>query len=250
MRLFGLERVRELGMIPNEYLAYYEQARAIVRRMRERGDTRGQQVAAQQRGFFDERFDGPADALAGWRRARDARHLTYMDEAGGDRDDRSRHRSNRRPVGRGLRRCRGGVPARRRDRRRGTAHLEHGEHGAAPVPRRRRRGGGADVGGPRGVRAGRGQRPASRAAGAGDPCEGGRTPDAPRLVGAVRCPRGTGGSRSIPSSTLVRSPNGSSPATWNGSRGSRTCSTRLVTTSSRTPHSSNTTDERGEHTVW
>ena len=54
--------------------------------MRERGATRGQQVAAQQSGFFDERFDGPADALAGWRRARDARHLTYMDEAGGDRE--------------------------------------------------------------------------------------------------------------------------------------------------------------------
>ena len=86
VRLFGLERVRELGMIPNEYLAYYEQADAIVRRMRERGATRGQQVAAQQTGFFDERFDGPADALAGWRRARDARHLTYMDEAGGDRE--------------------------------------------------------------------------------------------------------------------------------------------------------------------
>jgi len=86
VRLFGLERVRELGMIPNEYLAYYEQADAIVRTMRERGATRGQQVAAQQSGFFDERFDGPADALAGWRRARDARHRTYMDEAGGDRE--------------------------------------------------------------------------------------------------------------------------------------------------------------------
>jgi 6-phospho-beta-glucosidase len=86
VRLFGIERVRALGMIPNEYLAYYEQADAIVRRMRERGATRGQQVAAQQSGFFDERFDGPVDALAGWRRARDARHRTYMDEAGGDRE--------------------------------------------------------------------------------------------------------------------------------------------------------------------
>ena len=86
VRLFGLERVRELGMIPNEYFAYYEQADTIVATMRERGATRGQQVAAQQSGFFDGRFDGPADALAGWRRARDARHLTYMDEAGGDRE--------------------------------------------------------------------------------------------------------------------------------------------------------------------
>jgi 6-phospho-beta-glucosidase len=54
--------------------------------MRERGASRGQQVAAQQTGFFDERYDGPSDALAGWRRARDVRHLTYMDEAGGDRE--------------------------------------------------------------------------------------------------------------------------------------------------------------------
>jgi 6-phospho-beta-glucosidase len=86
VRLFGLERVRELGMIPNEYLAYYEHADAIVRTMRERGATRGQQVADQQIGFFDERYDAPADALAGWRRARDARHVTYMEEAGGDRE--------------------------------------------------------------------------------------------------------------------------------------------------------------------
>ena len=85
VRLFGLEEVRELGMIPNEYLAYYEQAGAIVRRMRERGATRGQLVEQQQAGFFDARYDDPADALAGWRRARDARHAGYMDEAGGDR---------------------------------------------------------------------------------------------------------------------------------------------------------------------
>lgn len=87
VRLFGLERIRELGMIPNEYLAYYEQADAIVGRMRERGATRGQLVEEQQDGFFDARYDGPADALLGWRRARDARHAGYMDEAGGDRGE-------------------------------------------------------------------------------------------------------------------------------------------------------------------
>ena len=85
IRLFGLDRIRELGVIPNEYLAYYEDADAIVGRMRERGATRGQLVEQQQLGFFDQRYDGPADALLGWRRARDARHAGYMDEAGGDR---------------------------------------------------------------------------------------------------------------------------------------------------------------------
>jgi 6-phospho-beta-glucosidase len=85
VRLVGLDRIRELGMIPNEYLAYYERFDDIVRRMRERGATRGQLVAEQQLGFFGERYDGPQDALLGWRRARDARHAGYMDEAGGDR---------------------------------------------------------------------------------------------------------------------------------------------------------------------
>ena len=140
-------------------------------------------------------------------------------------DDRGRRRSDRRTAGRGLRRRRGGVPSRRRDRRRGATHREHGEHGAAAVPGRRRRGGGADAGGPRGVHAGRGRRAAPRAAGAGDPREGGRTPDAPRLVRAVRRPRDRGDRAGIPSSTPARSPNGSSRATWSGSRGSRTCST-------------------------
>lgn len=85
VRLFGLEPVRELGMIPNEYLAYYEHADTIVRTMRERGTTRGQQVEQQQLGFFDRRYDDPAGALLEWRRARDARHASYMGEAGGDR---------------------------------------------------------------------------------------------------------------------------------------------------------------------
>lgn len=85
VRLFGLDRIRELGAIPNEYLAYYEDADAIVSRMQERGATRGQLVEEQQLGFFEQRYDGPDDALRGWRRARDARHAGYMDEAGGDR---------------------------------------------------------------------------------------------------------------------------------------------------------------------
>ena len=85
IRLFGIDRVRELGMIPNEYLAYYERADAIVRAFRERGAARGQIVEQQQSAFFEGRYDSPADTLRGWRRARDARHATYMDEAGGDR---------------------------------------------------------------------------------------------------------------------------------------------------------------------
>lgn len=85
VRLFGLDRIRELGMIPNEYVIYYEQADAIVGRMRQRGATRGQLVEQQQLGVFDERDHRPGEALLAWRGVRDARHATYMDEAGGDR---------------------------------------------------------------------------------------------------------------------------------------------------------------------
>jgi len=85
VRLFGIDRIRSLGMIPNEYLAYYERADAIVRTIRERGVTRAQLVERQQAGFFDGRHDRPQEALRAWRRARDARHASYMDEAGGDR---------------------------------------------------------------------------------------------------------------------------------------------------------------------
>lgn len=80
-KLFGPERLRELGMIPNEYLVYYETPRAVVDAIRRAGVTRAETLLAQQARFYAARFDGPADALAAWRSARDARHGTYMAEA-------------------------------------------------------------------------------------------------------------------------------------------------------------------------
>ena len=85
VRLFGLERVRALGMIPNEYLMPTSRRTRSYARCATAALHAGNRWHATD-GFFDERFDGPADALAGWRRARDARHRTYMDEAGGDRE--------------------------------------------------------------------------------------------------------------------------------------------------------------------
>ena len=79
-RLLGPDRIRELGAIPNEYLVYVERPAAVTEAFRRNG-ARGAIVQAQQRAFYE---DGdatePGAALAAWRRARDARHATYLAE--------------------------------------------------------------------------------------------------------------------------------------------------------------------------
>ena len=79
-RLFGPDRLRALGAIPNEYLVYVERAEAITAALRKDG-SRSATVERQQRAFFQEaRSDDPVAALAAWRRTRDARHGTYLAE--------------------------------------------------------------------------------------------------------------------------------------------------------------------------
>jgi 6-phospho-beta-glucosidase len=79
-RMFGVDRLRSLGAIPNEYLVYVEHASAVTSSFRRDG-ARGGIVAEQQRGFYDRAPGDPAAALAAWRSARDARHGTYLAEA-------------------------------------------------------------------------------------------------------------------------------------------------------------------------
>jgi 6-phospho-beta-glucosidase len=78
-RLFGPERLRDLGAIPNEYLVYVERPGEVADAFHRDG-ARGEVVAAQQRSFFTGAPRDPAGALAAWRRARDARHGTYLAE--------------------------------------------------------------------------------------------------------------------------------------------------------------------------
>jgi 6-phospho-beta-glucosidase len=79
-RLLGPDRLRALGAIPNEYLVYLERAEEITLKFRRDGP-RGAIVQAQQRAFFrDAPPEDPVAALAAWRRARDARHGTYLAE--------------------------------------------------------------------------------------------------------------------------------------------------------------------------
>jgi 6-phospho-beta-glucosidase len=80
VRLFGAERIRALGMIPNEYLIYYEAAGDIVKAFRRAGATRAELLLNQQRRFYAG-GGGPEEALASWREARDRRFGSYMDEA-------------------------------------------------------------------------------------------------------------------------------------------------------------------------
>lgn len=77
--LFGTELIRTIGAIPNEYLFYYychRQALAGV----QRGQTRGEFLAAQQREFYDACCHEPAP-FALWEQTRRSRDASYMAEA-------------------------------------------------------------------------------------------------------------------------------------------------------------------------
>jgi 6-phospho-beta-glucosidase len=84
-RLFGVRRLRELGLIPNEYLVYYESHSAIVDAFRRAGATRAEVLVGAENIFYGDRNHTPAGSLAAWRRARDLRFGTYMAEVEGAR---------------------------------------------------------------------------------------------------------------------------------------------------------------------
>ena len=79
VQLAGVSDVRERGMIPNEYLAYYRATTDVIAAFRRDGP-RSEILARQQAAFFDAEVSSPEEALAAWRRAKDARHSTYMAE--------------------------------------------------------------------------------------------------------------------------------------------------------------------------
>jgi 6-phospho-beta-glucosidase len=79
-RLFGADRIRSLGAVPNEYLVYLDRAKDVTASFLRSG-ARGGIVATQQRAFYEAGPQDPKAALATWRRTRDARHGTYMAEA-------------------------------------------------------------------------------------------------------------------------------------------------------------------------
>lgn len=86
--VFGLDWIRSLGSIPNEYLYYYYFNRDAVRSIVSSGKTRGDFLAESQSAFYDRATaagDGVADL---WRETVARRSASYMAEAkGGTQDD-------------------------------------------------------------------------------------------------------------------------------------------------------------------
>ena len=82
--VFGREWLRDLGVIPNEYLYYYYFNREAVRSILDAPQTRGEFLARQQREFYQrvtEAADGAAVSL--WRKTIADRSANYMAEAKG-----------------------------------------------------------------------------------------------------------------------------------------------------------------------
>jgi 6-phospho-beta-glucosidase len=78
--LFGQDRLRRLGVVPNEYLYYYERPDEAVEGFRRAGATRGQVLEASQTRFYSEPGAEPPEALRRWRMAANERNRTYMAE--------------------------------------------------------------------------------------------------------------------------------------------------------------------------
>lgn len=76
-QLFGLDLLRELGAIPNEYLHYYYDTAGAIAQSR-RGPTRGEFLARQQQRFFTTLPQAPDGALAAWEAVLAERNATYM----------------------------------------------------------------------------------------------------------------------------------------------------------------------------
>ena len=87
-RLFGAERLRALGAVPNEYLHYYYDEPELVRAARNARETRGEFLLHQQRACYDLLAEPGRDPLAAWNAARRHRDATYLTAEGlGERDD-------------------------------------------------------------------------------------------------------------------------------------------------------------------
>jgi 6-phospho-beta-glucosidase len=90
-RLFGGDWLRALAMIPSEYLYYFYYSSDTVEAIRSSPSTRGAFLLAQQRAFYEQDGQDPAEALAAWRATRHDRERTYMAEARAAAGDGSEH---------------------------------------------------------------------------------------------------------------------------------------------------------------
>ncbi|MCA0295625.1 MAG: 6-phospho-beta-glucosidase [Actinobacteria bacterium] len=88
-RLVGLDWVRQLGALPNEYLFYYYCNREAVAHILAAPGTRGEFLAAQQERFYADAAAAPDRASDLWLAARQQREQTYMAEARAETEERN-----------------------------------------------------------------------------------------------------------------------------------------------------------------
>ena len=80
-RIIGMDYVRQMGALPNEYLYYYLHTDDAIRRILDAGQTRGEFLQTQQREFYDEASAECCESpLKVWRDALHTREATYMSE--------------------------------------------------------------------------------------------------------------------------------------------------------------------------
>lgn len=84
-RLFGADWLRSVGMIPNEYLYYYDFNAEALEAMKA-GRVRSAFLEHQQAAFYAG-HGSPAEALRDWRRTHAERESHYMEEAWTGRED-------------------------------------------------------------------------------------------------------------------------------------------------------------------
>lgn len=85
--VFGLDWIRTLGVIPNEYLYYYYFTRDAVRAIVGSGKTRGDFLAESQAAFYDRVTAAGGGAAGLWRETVVRRNASYMAEAKGGTQD-------------------------------------------------------------------------------------------------------------------------------------------------------------------
>lgn len=92
-QVFGLDWVRALGAIPNEYLFYYYFNRDAVRSIIDSGTTRGDFLARTQGEFYTKAASYGPGVAAFWKETVERRSASYMAEAnGGTQDEPTRDR--------------------------------------------------------------------------------------------------------------------------------------------------------------
>ncbi|SDR98789.1 family 4 glycosyl hydrolase [Microterricola viridarii] len=93
-RLMGIDWVRALGAIPNEYLYYYYYNREATERIRLSVETRGEFLRKQQGSFYTGAHSHPDSALDLWNSTKHDRESSYMAESRPEEERHSREQSD------------------------------------------------------------------------------------------------------------------------------------------------------------